>query len=1032
MKKTTSSTKNRIIVIWLLFLLVASSLLVFTPVINSAPMPGDLYYIYAAGDTTQQVWKIAVSNMTKMANSTSYGGIIYTMCADNTNVFCAGATIKKIFKYYLNNLTKITESTALFGITWDSNLFVDTGYVYVTDANFLKCRVYHKGNLSYLGTTPYQYTCSVVSDNTYFYVGYFCMTDPPSARIEKFYTSNLTYVTETPSLGSAGIGVRTICQDNYYLYSSVNDGFGTETFVYKFYKSNMTIAAGPSADYGGRIYSSSIDPMNGAYIYVGGTGGKIWKLYTSNLTKISESTSYGGNIYAVTAINGYVYAAGATTNKVYQYWGSNLTKKAESASYGGTIWSLSYSYTEVWPSPPTGFTATPDGRFAIDLAWTRGSHTSKTVIRGSTYGYPATPQSNLSVYNGTGSSYTHSGLSHSTKWYYRAWSWNDTNSRFNSTYASYNATTLSNSNPTLGTPSPINGSTNQLRTLTWSIPINDPNGDTFNWTIQCNNSQTSGINGASNGTKTISLTGLGIASPYKIWVNVTDPYGGVKKAWYTFTTHPAIVFGTLTPLNGATNIPLITNAVSVIINNPSGGLFTVKMSTIPPIGAGGTTTATVYNQVNGTKSLSINPYVNHCGIDYLKPAGVYTWYVNASYDNTWTNGTYTFTTATNTLPTISGAVTPANNTIGQSRKTSTWHFIWTQQDANGNKIDHNTTFRADNEIGYCEVNETRTMYPTSTILPPSTNYSWWINLSDGFGWSHHKYWFITAANVPPVTTATTPANHSTGVSRLTTSVVGTISDTVDPMTWWINTSLGNHATGTGSPNATVSCPLSLPLPPSTNVSWWVNASDGYNFTSNKFWFVTSSNTPPVIVSANPTSLSFNISIAITTLSVHISDTDGDYPLSWTITCSNGDSTSGGGTAGFKVLTLSGSLNYSTMYVWNVSASDSLGLWTNTSFSFQTEAAPYHLNLQQIDDMDVSQWAFGAWIYVLGSWFWGGFFGVLGAALFIKTQNAVVTSAWFLTVGIITMAVWPIDMVYMIGIICGIIIGFLFAGLIINR
>jgi hypothetical protein len=97
---------------------------------------------------------------------------------------------------------------------------------------------------------------------------------------------------------------------------------------------------------------------------------------------------------------------------------------------------------------------------------------------------------------------------------------------------------VTNTPPTFGTPSPTNGSTGNLLSLTWSIPINDPNGDTFSWTIQCNNTQKSNGTAATNGTKTLTLTGLKNLTSYKIWVNATDPTGsGVyTRKWYTFTT----------------------------------------------------------------------------------------------------------------------------------------------------------------------------------------------------------------------------------------------------------------------------------------------------------------------------------------------------------------------------------------------------------------------------------------------------------------------------------------------------------------
>ncbi len=84
-------------------------------------------------------------------------------------------------------------------------------------------------------------------------------------------------------------------------------------------------------------------------------------------------------------------------------------------------------------------------------------------------------------------------------------------------------TTLVNTPPVFGTPSPTNGSTGNQLNQTWSIPINDPQGNLFSWTIQCNNRQNNSGTSASNGTKSLALSGLTNSTTYKIWVNATDP-----------------------------------------------------------------------------------------------------------------------------------------------------------------------------------------------------------------------------------------------------------------------------------------------------------------------------------------------------------------------------------------------------------------------------------------------------------------------------------------------------------------------------
>jgi len=93
--------------------------------------------------------------------------------------------------------------------------------------------------------------------------------------------------------------------------------------------------------------------------------------------------------------------------------------------------------------------------------------------------------------------------------------------------------------PVFGTPSPANGSTGQPLSLTWSIPINDPEGNLFSWSIQCSNGQVNSGSGTSNGTKSLSLSGLGYSTLYTVWVNATDPSPGsglYTRSWFTFTT----------------------------------------------------------------------------------------------------------------------------------------------------------------------------------------------------------------------------------------------------------------------------------------------------------------------------------------------------------------------------------------------------------------------------------------------------------------------------------------------------------------
>ncbi len=125
-----------------------------------------------------------------------------------------------------------------------------------------------------------------------------------------------------------------------------------------------------------------------------------------------------------------------------------------------------------------------------------------------------------------------------------------------------------NQPPVIGIPIPINGSTNNSMSYTWNVPINDPEGDIFYWTIQCNNGQTNSETAATNGTKSLALLGLGYSKIYTVWVNATDPNGSglYIRNWYTFATKanqspdPPIITG---PITGKVNRVTYYNFTSI-------------------------------------------------------------------------------------------------------------------------------------------------------------------------------------------------------------------------------------------------------------------------------------------------------------------------------------------------------------------------------------------------------------------------------------------------------------------------------------
>jgi PGF-pre-PGF domain-containing protein len=141
------------------------------------------------------------------------------------------------------------------------------------------------------------------------------------------------------------------------------------------------------------------------------------------------------------------------------------------------------------------------------------------------------------LYNGTGTSISHSGLAPHTTYYYQAWGWNETYELHSNGYATDYDTTW-DTTPSFDNPSPGNTSTVNGLLLNWKIYIFDHDGDTFNWSIMCSNNQNASAIGASNGTKSLSISGLSYYNWYIVWVNATNDFG-TTRAWFKFYTKPS-------------------------------------------------------------------------------------------------------------------------------------------------------------------------------------------------------------------------------------------------------------------------------------------------------------------------------------------------------------------------------------------------------------------------------------------------------------------------------------------------------------
>ena len=164
------------------------------------------------------------------------------------------------------------------------------------------------------------------------------------------------------------------------------------------------------------------------------------------------------------------------------------------------------------PQRPLNFVATAgDGQ--ISLSWTKGDGAQRTMVRRSTSGYPATPSDGTQVYFDTGTSFTDTGLTNGTTYYYSAFSEVTSGS-----LQQYSDKATSSATPTL--PPCENHS---VSGWAWS--------ENIGWvSFSCQNTMTVGTEGPDYGVDIDPTTG--ILSGYA-WARGTDAdVGGI--GWISF------------------------------------------------------------------------------------------------------------------------------------------------------------------------------------------------------------------------------------------------------------------------------------------------------------------------------------------------------------------------------------------------------------------------------------------------------------------------------------------------------------------
>jgi len=231
--------------------------------------------------------------------------------------------------------------------------------------------------------------------------------------------------------------------------------------------------------------------------------------------------------------------------------------------------------------------------------------------------------------------------------------------------ASFWFTTTNASNVTLHSPNPANGSTGQETAFTWNITINSPDGAYFDWWINCSNGQSNSNMQDTNGSKTISLTGLSELTDYYVFVNVTNNCSNWTREWFNFTTQAqAMNIITPFPANESTGVARAPTNISTFVNGSSVNITYsfYNMTPWPNV------TQQLYNWTernSGRYEVLDLGATGNWSNNFIWGNTTYYWWVNVTNGTDWVNRSYEYTTTgsrydvTNSGDVISGDVSAA-------------------------------------------------------------------------------------------------------------------------------------------------------------------------------------------------------------------------------------------------------------------------------------------------------------------------------------------------------------------------------------
>ncbi len=425
-------------------------------------------YIYALkGLNTVTFWRydISANSWASMADTPAtpcvYGG--GALAYDKENHFYAlrGNNQDDFWKYNVSGNSWDTLHDTPASVTWGGALtFVPANYYAsgeLTSSAYDTTGASNFGNISWTAATPagtsIKFQIATNNDSaTWSFKG-------PDGALNTYYTSS------GAAIWSGHDGDRYIKYKAFFSTSDINDTPILNDVSIN-YSALITLPSASTSD--ATLVEETTATLHGTVTSDGGEACQYQFVYgTASGGPYPYSTGWTGNVTTGQPFS--VAVTGLAKGTKYYFI-------AQVKNSFGTGSGTEYDFLTKPDEPmATTFIATAVNDNQIDLRWTKGEGAQKTMIRRSTGDYPVDRNDGVLVYFDTGTSFSDTGLSPETLYYYRAWSYVSGSEQWSDNYRdataqTYPSPTLTPTETPTETPITIGGSVYPVNKLQILMP----------------------------------------------------------------------------------------------------------------------------------------------------------------------------------------------------------------------------------------------------------------------------------------------------------------------------------------------------------------------------------------------------------------------------------------------------------------------------------------------------------------------------------------------------------------------------------